>query len=95
MAVATKKQSKIYVLDSFVMDITGCKLPFNTQALGHFLHLHREVQHTIRIAATLTIEKTFLFWEKTGIPVNQKRNAIKKLEFFFHSWQNLKKHEKR
>ena len=77
------------------MDITGCKLPSNRQALGYFLHLHREVQHTIRIAATLTIEKIFLFWEKAGIPVKQKRNATRKLEYFFHSWQNLQKHEKR
>ena len=77
------------------MDITGSKLPSNRQVLGYFLFLHREVQHTIRIAATLTIEKIFLFWEKAGIPVKQKRNAIKKLESFFHSWQNLQKHEKR
>ena len=95
MAVATRKQRKIYYLDSYAVDITGSKLPSNRQALGSFLYLHREVQHTIRIAATLTIEKIFLFWEKAGIPVKQKRNAIKKLEYFFHSWQNLQKHEKR
>ena len=95
MAVATRKQSKIYCLDSYVVDMTGSKLPSNRQALGHFLYLHREVQHTIQIAATLTIEKIFLFWEKAGIPTKQKRNAIKKLESFFHSWQNLQKHEKR
>ena len=95
MAVATRKQRKIYLLDSYAVDITGSKLPSNRQALGYFLYLHREVQHTIRIAATLTIEKIFLFWEKAGIPVKQKRNAIKKLESFFHSWQNLQKHEKR
>ena len=82
-------------MDSYVVDISGSKLPSNRQALGHFLYLHRKVQHTIRIAATLTIEKIFLFWEKAGIPTKQKRNAMKKLESFFYSWQNLQKHEKR
>ena len=95
MAVATRKQSKIYLLDSYAVDITGSKLPSNRQVLSYFLYLHQEVQHTIRIAATLTIEKIFLFWEKAGILVKQKRNAMKKLESFFHSWQNFQKHEKR
>ena len=95
MAVTTRKQSKMYLLDSYAVDITWSRLPSNRQALGYFLYLHWEVQHTIRIAATLTIEKIFLFWEKDGIAVKQKRNAIKKLESFFYSWQKLQKHEKR
>ena len=95
MAVATRNEKKIYLLDSYVVDITGSKLPSNKQAMGHFLYLHREGKHTIRTAATLTIEKIFVFWEKACIPVKQKRNAITKLENLFRSWLNLQKNEKR
>ena len=83
MAVATRKQSKIYLLDSYVVDITGSKLPSNRQALDHFQYLHREVQRTIRVAATLTIDKIVWFWEKTGIPTKQKGNAVKKRSLSF------------
>ena len=61
MATATRNKKKLYLLGSYIDDITGAKLPSNKQALGYFLNLHREENHTIRKAATLTIEKIFVF----------------------------------
>ena len=95
MATATRNKKKLYLLGSYIDDITGAKLPSNKQALGYFLNLHREENHTIRKAATRTIEKIFVFWQKASIPVKQKQNAISKLEKYFQKWQNLQKHKSR
>jgi len=95
MATATRNQKKLYLLDSYVQEITGAKLPSNKQALGYFLYLHREQSYPIRKAAALTIEKIFIFWQKASIPVKQKQNAIIKLEKFFRKWQTLQKHKTR
>lgn len=95
MAVSTRNQKCIYLLDSYITDITGSKLPSNRQALGYFLYLHLEGKETIRQASTLTIEKVFKFWEKACIPVKHKKNAITKLEKLYNSWKNLRKHKLR
>jgi len=63
-----RNQKKLYLLDFYVNDIIGAKLPSNKQALSYFLYLHREENCAIRKAATLTIEKIYVFWQKAGIP---------------------------
>ena len=42
------------------------------QILEYFLFLYRQNKLTIKQAAALAIEKIFVFWKKTNIPV---RNA--------------------
>ena len=95
MASATRNQKKLYLLDSYVDEINGAKLPSNKQASGYFLYLYREKYFTIRKAANLTIEKIFVFWQRASILVKQKQNASTKLEKYFQEWQSLQKHKLR
>lgn len=95
MADATRTITKLYLLDSYVENITGSKLPSNRQALGYFLFLHRQNKHPTKQAAALTIEKIFAFWNKANIPVRPKQHCVKKLETLFHKWQGLHKHAAR
>jgi len=60
--MASKKRQSVYLLDKYVEEIRGAKLPSNRQALGHFLYLHREQKKTIREASTCTVERVEEFW---------------------------------
>ena len=77
--MATKRE-KLFLLDKYVDEIIGSKLPSRRQALGYFLYLHRQQKQAIRIASTATIDKVQEFWDKACIPVRHKQDCIKQVE---------------
>jgi len=95
MATGTRSNCKLYLVDSFLEDITGSKLPSNREVFCYFLYLHLQKKKTIRKSASETIDKILVFWKKANIPVKYKQDAIKKLESMFYAWKDLKKHQSR
>lgn len=85
----------MFLLGTCVKKITGLKLPSNRQALGYFLHLHKDQNNTIREASTMTVEKIEEFWNRARIPTRYKQDCIKKVEVLFQRWQSLKKNSAR
>jgi len=83
-AASTKSREPVYLLQKYVEEIRGLKLPSNQQALGHFLYLHREQKMTVREASTNTVERTEEFWSRARIPVRHKQDSIKKLKPYFN-----------
>jgi len=94
MAV-TRRQSKVYLLEEYVEELTGGKLPSLRQVLGRFLHLHLEQKHTIRQASAAVAKETAMFWQKARIPTKDVQNCQTKIEKSFEQWRLLKKNKGR
>lgn len=90
MAV-TRSQTRIYLLEEYVEEIAGGKLPSLRQVLGRFLYLHLEQQHTIRQASAAVVRETTVFWNKARIPMKDFQNCQTKIEKSFELWRLLQK----
>jgi len=91
----TRTSANVYLVDSYVPEILGVKLPSYRQTFGHFLHLHKVEKKPIRDVSRLTIRAVSAFWSKAGIPVKAEQHSIQKLETVFYEWKGLQKHKAR
>ena len=91
----TRATTSIYLIDSYIPEILGAKLPSYRQTFGHFLHLHKVEKKTVRDASRQAIRAVSAFWWKAGIPVKAEQHSIQKLESVFYEWKGLQKHKAR
>ena len=91
----TRAADNVYLINSYVPEILGAKLPSYHQTFGHFLHLHKVEKMTIRDASRQTIKTICVFWGKAGIPVRAEQHCMQKLESVFYEWKSLLKHKSR
>lgn len=92
---ATRSQTKVYLLDEYIEEIVGGKLPSLRQVFGRFLYLHLEKKLTIRQASATVIKETTVFWNKARIPMKDFQNCQSKIEKIFEQWRLLKKNKSR
>ena len=88
-------REKVFLLEHFVEEINGAKLPSNRQVLGHFLFLHQKKALQIRDSSRVTVERVVEIWMKASIPIRDKQNCITKLEKLFYQWKLIKKNKNR
>ena len=65
-------REKVFLLEHFVEEINGAKLPSNRQVLGHFLFLHQKKALQIRDSSRVTVERVVEIWMKASIPIKDK-----------------------
>lgn len=87
----TRSQSKVYLLNEYVEEIMGGKLPSLRQVLGRFLYLHLEQKQTIRQASNAVVQETTVFWKKARIPTKDFQNCQTKIENTFEQEATEKK----
>ena len=54
----------MYLIGSYAPQITGAKLPSYRQALGYFLHLHKDQKLTVRNASSAAVQAVANVGEK-------------------------------
>lgn len=94
-AASTRSQTEVYLLGSYVSELTGSKLPSLRMALGLFLYHHIEKNETVRQSSANTVEEISKFWNKARIPIRDNQNCQTKLERTFEEWRLLKKNKGR
>ena len=67
----TRNKIELYVLDLCIEKITGSKFSSIRQALGCCLFLYHQNKLPTKQAAALTIDITFVFWNKANILVRK------------------------
>ncbi|KAK2725446.1 hypothetical protein QYM36_000064 [Artemia franciscana] len=95
LANATRSQTELYLIGSSVSELRGSKLPSLRMALGFFLHLHLELNETIRHSSAAAVTELAKFWRKARIPMRDHQNCQTKLEQAFEEWRLLKKNKAR
>ncbi|KAK2720673.1 hypothetical protein QYM36_004529 [Artemia franciscana] len=95
LANATRSRTELYLIGSSVSALRGSKLPSLRMALGFFLHLHLELNETIRHSSAAAVTKLAKFWQKARIPMRDHQNCQTKLEQAFEEWRLLKKNKAR
>ncbi|KAK2721327.1 hypothetical protein QYM36_003567 [Artemia franciscana] len=95
LANATRSRTELYLIGSSVSELRGSKLPSLRMALGFFLHLHLELNETIRHSSAAAVTKLAKFWRKARIPMRDHQNCQTKLEQAFEEWRLLKKNKAR
>lgn len=93
----TRRNDNIYLINSYVPEILGSKLPSYRQSFGFFLHLHKVEKHTVRDSSRQAIKGKAIreFWHKASIPIKAEQHCINKLESVFYEWKGLQKHKER
>jgi len=91
-AVVTRSQTKLYLIDQPVSELSNVRLASNGEVLGLFFHLHVILGQSIRPAATSVIKQVVTIWNRARIPTCRKDHAIVKLEKLHKEWKNLKRH---
>ncbi|KAK2710529.1 hypothetical protein QYM36_011904 [Artemia franciscana] len=95
LANATRSRTELYLIGSSVSELRGSKLPSLRMALGFFLHLHLELNETIRHSSAAAVTELAKFWRKARIPMRDHQNCQTKLEQAFEEWRLLKKNKAR
>ncbi|KAK2717035.1 hypothetical protein QYM36_007247 [Artemia franciscana] len=95
LANATRSRTELYLIGSSVSELRGSKLPSLRMALGFFLHLHFELNETIRHSSAAALTELAKFWRKARIPMRDHQNCQTKLEQAFEEWRLLKKNKAR
>ena len=85
----------MYLLGSYVSELTGAKLPSNREVLGLLLHRHINEHKDVHSSATEVLLDVAEYWNRARIPVRAAQHSIKKLEKLFQEWKMLKRHSKR
>ncbi|KAK2702108.1 hypothetical protein QYM36_019238 [Artemia franciscana] len=62
LANATRSRTELYLIGSSVSELRGSKLPSLRMVLGFFLHLHLELNETIRHSSAAALEQVFEEW---------------------------------
>ena len=93
--MATRSQSKLYLLNQPVTELSSTRLASNGEAFGLFCHLHLTEQQPIREASSYVVEKVTAIWDKARVPTCRKDHAITKLKKLHKEWMILKKHKGR
>ena len=76
-------RAKLYLINSYVSEILGAKLPAYRQAFNYFMYLHKVQKLTIREASSATIKAISEIWDKANIPTRSNQHSITKLESIF------------
>ncbi|KAK2727011.1 hypothetical protein QYM36_007756 [Artemia franciscana] len=95
LANATRSRTELYLIGSSVFELRGSKLSSLRMALGFFLHLHLELNETIRHSSAAAVTELAKFWRKARIPMRDHQNCQTKLEQAFEEWRLLKKNKAR
>ncbi|KAK2708513.1 hypothetical protein QYM36_014199, partial [Artemia franciscana] len=95
LANATRSRTELYLIGSSVSELRGSNLPSLRMALGFFLHLHLELNETIRHSSAAAVTELAKFWRKARIPMRDHQNCQTKLEQAFEEWRLLKKNKVR
>ncbi|KAK2719576.1 hypothetical protein QYM36_005147 [Artemia franciscana] len=95
LANATRSRTELYLIASSVSELRGSKLLSLRMALGFFLHLHLELNETIRHSSAAAVTELAKFWRKARIPMRDHQNCQTKLEQAFEEWRLLKKNNAR
>ncbi|KAK2716028.1 hypothetical protein QYM36_010560, partial [Artemia franciscana] len=95
LANTTRSRTELYLIGSSVSELRGSKLPSLRMALGFFLHLHLELNETIRHSSAAAVTELAKFWRKARIPMRDHQNCQTKLEQAFEEWRLLKKNKAR
>ena len=90
-AAKVSTREKVYLVEHYLDEIKGSKLPSNKQVLAFFLNVHRKQKKTVLVAATLTVESIAELWNRATIPIRHKQDCIKKVQGLFAKWRALKK----
>ena len=92
--MATRYQSRVFLLESTISELTGNKLPSLRMVLRLFLHHHIDLKETIRASSAFTVGEVSKFWQKARIPMRDQQNCQTKLKSF-EEWRLLKKNRGR
>ncbi|KAK2727043.1 hypothetical protein QYM36_007784 [Artemia franciscana] len=95
LANETRSRTELYLIGSSVSELRGSKLPSLRMALGFFLHLHLDLNETIRHSSAAGVTELAKFWRKARIPMRDHQNCQTKLEQAFEEWRLLKKNKAR
>lgn len=76
-------------------DLSHSKLPLKSDALRLFFHFHKNKKYTIMKSASLTLEIIMHIWDKSQIPMKEKRNSVEILICLHKKWVNLRKEKNR
>lgn len=90
-----KRRKSVFLVDTYLTDITGTKLPSVGQVLRFFLHDVNQSGQNQRDSANKTYNKVKLFWDRARIPTALKCNIVKKIIGLYNKWTSLKKSKRR
>lgn len=79
------------LVGSEIEKLVDHKLPTNRDVLRLFFYKHNTLKVTIRQSANQVIETILNIWSETGIPTNNYRTGVLKLEKLYKEWTTLKK----
>ena len=70
--------------------ITGSKLPSNSQVLRSLFYNIRQLKLNIKDAARLTIQEVLIFWEKARVRTKHLKDCIANLKELHEERRKLK-----
>lgn len=91
----TRHQTDIWLVGQPLPSLIVSKLPTKREILRRFFYNHNEGKGKLRDSANLTIEEALSFWEKCGVPLSLKKNAVDSLLALHVHWLGLKKSKSR
>lgn len=93
--VCTRSNNKVWLL-GFPSDIlSSSRLPSGQDVMHNFLHFHKQKKLTIAKSAASVYDQLVTFWLKSGLPITQKLNIIKKIKSLYDQYCHLVKNRKR
>ncbi|KAJ8676824.1 hypothetical protein QAD02_012611 [Eretmocerus hayati] len=84
-------EEEIYLIGRASPQITGGQLPTNLQALQVLFFNTRVCRLKLEQSFQLVIKEISIFWEKAGIPIQDVRRCIKKLDSLYDEYRKVQK----